>query len=419
MIIVSNKFYSFLALLLVFLSLLGFQLANTVMLPLVSSIVYRSQTISYFYRGIVFVVSFILIVTTPSEKKIPLDRKAIVIYVIFMLIYFSRILIDIFIKDIYILPEFRQTIIQYVFIAMIPSIWATTRCARYIDYERLNRWLMWGGVLLLTAMVLNQNTLIAIEYDETVRARGGGGEGTISFGHTCVTLFIIFLSWIACHKNEKRLWNTVLVLLMLLSFVFMLRAGSRGPLVTFVVVILFLLFSRMKNKILGLLISLIVISLVWVNMATIIGWLGNISPMMEERMAATMYEDDSSGRDILYKAAIDIFLQNPIFGKQFLLNNGTYSHNSILDVMMGLGFCGVLIWIYLIWKDVKLTYHHVFNKTSLMIIGLLSIQSIFKGFLSGAMYMDNGLAVCMIIILSIITDDYEEEEVEEDYEKND
>jgi O-antigen ligase len=132
-----------------------------------------------------------------------------------------------------------------------------------------------------------------------------------------------------------------------------------------------------------------------------------------------MYEDDSSGRDILYKEAIDIFLQNPIFGKQFLLNNGTYSHNSILDVMMGLGFCGVLVWIYLIWKDVKLTYHHVFNKTSLMIIGLLSIQSIFKGFLSGAMYMDNGLAVCMIIILSIITDDYEEEEVEEDYEKND
>ena len=416
MIVVSNKFYSFLALLLVFLSLLGFQLANTVMLPLVSSIVNQSQTVSYFYRGVVFVVSFILIVATPSEKKNPLDRKATIIYLVFMLIYFTRILIDIFINDIYILPGFRPTILQYIFIAMIPSIWATSRCARYIDYERLNRWLMWGGVLLLVATVLNQNTLIAIEYDETIRAKGGGGEGTISFGHTCVSIFIIFMSWLACHKNGKQLWNTVLVLLMLLSFVIMLRAGSRGPLVTFVVVILFILFSRIKNKILGLIISFIIISVIWVNMTTIIEWLGNLSPMMEERMAATMYEDDSSGRDLLYKDAINIFLQNPIFGKQFLLNSGTYSHNSILDIMIGLGFGGVLVWIYLIWKDVKLTYHHVFNKTSLMIIGLLSVQFISKGFLSGAMYLDNGLAVCMVIILSITTDDDEEDDyVEDDY----
>jgi hypothetical protein len=49
-----------------------------------------------------------------------------------------------------------------------------------------------------------------------------------------------------------------------------------------------------------------------------------------------------------------------------------------------------------------------------MIIGLLSVQFIFKGFLSGEMYMDHGLVVCMVIILSITTYDYEEDDYEED-----
>jgi hypothetical protein len=141
-------------------------------------------------------------------------------------------------------------------------------------------------------------------------------------------------------------------------------------------------------------------------MSTILELLGRISPMMEQRMAAAMYEDDSSGRNILYKQAVDIFLQNPVFGKQFILNSGIYSHNSILDVLIGLGLIGALVWIYLLYEDLKIAYWHISQRTSLMVIGMLSLQFIMKGFLSGAIYIDNCLAICMMIVLSISKQEY-------------
>ena len=262
---------------------------------------------------------------------------------------------------------------------------------------------MIGGVVLLGVTIWSQNALIATEYNEMVRGEGNIALNSISFGHTCVTLFVIFLSWMV--YQNKRKWVGIIIGggLLVLSFVLMLRVASRGPLVTFVVVILFFLFCRTKNKLMGLIISLTLILLVWFNISTIFEWLGTISPMMEQRMAAAIFEDDSSGRDILYREAINIFLQNPILGKQFVLNNGFYSHNSILDVMIGLGFFGALVWVYLLLKNIKLGYYNVASISSLMTISLLSVQFIIKGLFSGAMYIQSELAVCMLIVLATTT----------------
>lgn len=403
MIKVSNKLYSFIALFFVFLTILGYQLVTTLLLPLSSDVEGLSHTVTYPYRAFVFLLAFFLIVTKPNDSMQASSKRLVTFYVCFMFIYFLRILIDIYVRRVYVDDSFKKTTVQYMFIAMIPSICAVVRCARHIDYEKLNQWLMIGGVVLLGITIRNQNVLIASEYDEMVRGEGNIALNSISFGQTCVTLFIIFMSWIVCHKKRKRIWTVLLVLLMVLSFVLMLRVASRGPLVTFVAVVLFFLFSRAKNKFFGLLISLIVILLVWYYMSTILEWLGSISPLMEQRMAAAIFEDDSSGRDILYREAISIFLQNPILGKQFVLNNGFYPHNSVLDVMIGLGFFGALVWVYLLLKNIKLGYYNVANKTSLMTISLLSVQFIIKGMFSGAMYTQSDLAVCMLIVLATTT----------------
>ena len=94
---VSNRFYSFIALLFVFLSLLGYQLATTVLLPMTSDGTAVSQTVTYPYRAVVFVLAFFLIVATPFEKKISSSPRVTAIYIVFMLVYFIRILVDIFV----------------------------------------------------------------------------------------------------------------------------------------------------------------------------------------------------------------------------------------------------------------------------------------------------------------------------------
>ena len=400
MIKIGDKLYSFVALFFVFFSILGYQLVTTALLPISSDVETVSHTVTYPYRALMFVLSFFLIMMTPTTMHHKHNNSVVMVYLLFMLIYFVRILIDIFVRGVYIQPGFQTTVIQYIFIAMIPSIWAIAKCAYYIDYEKLNQWLMIGGVLLLGVTVFNHNTLIASNYTEMKRSDGNLALNSIDFGHTCVTLFVIFLSWIVCHKVGKWTWKAILVFLMVLSIILMLRAASRGPLVTFLFLFLFFMFSRMKNKLIGLMISAILLTIVMLNLSSILEWLSTISPMMGQRMSATVFENDSSGRDVLYAEAFDLFFQNPIIGKQFVLNTGMYSHNSILDVMIGLGFFGVLVWIYLIWKDIKIVYKNVLNSTTLLLIGLLSLQFIIKGLFSGALYLQNDLAICMLIVLS-------------------
>lgn len=398
MIRINSRLYSFVAILYVFLSLLGYQLATTMFLPISSDAESLSHIVTYPYRIIVFISAFILIVTSPSKRVKSKNRTIVTVYTVFMVVYLIRILLDIYDRDIFVLPDFKRMVLQYMFVAMIPAIWATIRSANYIDFERLNQWLMYGGVALMLLTILNQNSLIAIEYEEMTRERSNVAMGSLNLGYSCVTCFIIFFSWLVSHKNGKRIWKIIVVFFMLVSIVVMLRAASRGPFVTFVAILLFYGFSKMKNKAFGTLIILSIGLLVWVNMSIILEWLGNISPLMEQRMAASIYEEDSSGRDNLYANAIEIFLQNPIIGKQFVLDTGFYTHNSILDVMIGLGSVGALVWLSMIWNDFKYSYQNIVNKSSLMIISLISVSSVLKSFFSGAIYYDHKLVICLMLL---------------------
>ena len=159
---VSNGFYSFIAQLYVFLSLLGYQLATTLLLPLSSDAEILSTTVTYPYRAVVFVLAFFLIVASPVNRQVQRQNRMTVLYVVFMFVYFIRILVDIFIRQIYVLPSWRSTVLQYMFIVVIPAILAMLRSVQYIDFQKLSKWMFWGGVVLLVALILNQNTLIQI-----------------------------------------------------------------------------------------------------------------------------------------------------------------------------------------------------------------------------------------------------------------
>jgi hypothetical protein len=387
----------------VFLSLLGYQLVTTMLLPLSSDAEVLSTSVTYPYRALVFVMAFFLVVASPANRQSNQNQNMTILYVIFMLVYFIRILIDIFVRQIYVVPSWRSTVLQYMFLVVIPAIFAMLRCVYYIDYQKLNRWLFWGGVVLLVMLILNQNTLIQIEYEEMTRGESNVAMGSLNLGYSCAVVSFIALSVLTGMKRSKVLHRLFVWLVLLVSFVIMLRAASRGPLVTFFAIILFFLFAKIKNKVLGAVISLLVVLILWVNLGAILSFLGSISPLMEERMLNLLVEGNSSGRDSLSAQALDLFYQNPILGKQFVLN-GFYTHNSILDVMIGLGFFGALVWVFIIIMDFKKSYQNILSKSSLMMISLLSMIYMFEHFFSGAMYISAKMAICLIIVFSVKRD---------------
>ena len=131
----------------------------------------------------------------------------------------------------------------------------------------------------------------------------------------------------------------------------------------------------------------------------IIDFIGDISPVMEYRLKASVHEGDSSGRDQIFKLALQSFWDQPFLGKQFaMFDNGDlrYSHNIILDSLMGLGVWGGGAMIYVLWSAVKTAYLSIKNNDEYFWVLLLLIQHIVFSMFSGAIYF-NGLLNMLLV----------------------
>lgn len=399
MIKVSDKFYSFLALLFVALTVFGYQIATSLFLPIMADSSSISRTVTYPYRAIMLLLAGMLIIFRPDNVVRNNNRKAALFFGGFFIIYCIRIFIDIFLFNVYVAPGFRETTISFILFSTLPSLWAAIRCAQYIDYDSLNGWFLYCSIAVLIIMVLNQNTLIQFEFNELTRMEANVAMNSISLGHMGVTLFFVFFTCFITKENGP-INKVLLIILMVLSFIIMLRAASRGPLVAFVSLFFLVIYSSLKNKILAIVVSLALLAVIWINLDSLLAFIGSISPMMEQRVSAAAFDGDDSGRSFLYANAIDIFMRNPLFGGKFVLDNGFYSHNSILDVLMGLGLFGGIAWLYLMYKDTAVSSRQIQNRSSMMIVCILSVQMLIRCMFSGAIYTNNELIVLMTIVLS-------------------
>jgi hypothetical protein len=169
--------------------------------------------------------------------------------------------------------------------------------------------------------------------------------------------------------------KTILIAIMLISFFIMLRAGSRSPVLALIVVLLFWMFARGKNMILGFSIAIAVVMLLIVFIDPILNFMGNISPVIEARLLGNQFAFFRSGGGFIN------------------------SHNIILDALMGLGLFGGILIIYILWKAVKISYILIKHNHSGFWISLVLIQQIVVSMLSGAIYSDQLINVLLIMIL--------------------
>ena len=395
---IGNKLYSFIALLFVFLTLVGYPIVTSLFLPVFSEEEAISQSVTFPFRAVVLLIAFFLIVTKPATRYTVPHRFWPSLFIGFILVYTLRILLDLYVFNVYVVPNYRVRVIQNLFLSVLPSLWAISKCAYYIDYERLNKWLVYASIILLVILSINQRSLFLVEFNEEGRMTGNVGLGSISLGQLGVTIFTIAAAWMMTRRTSFIV-KIILSLVLFFSFVIMLRAASRGPLITFFVIIIMIFISRTKNKARGLALLFIVFAVLWLNYESILHFLGQISPVMESRMFSTVNEGDTSFRNIQYANAYHLFLSNPILGAQFVTDFGLYSHNSVLDVMMGLGLIGAIVWVALIIKCFIITYQNCLSLSCITAICLLSVQNIVSGFFSGALYTNQIQIILIAMVL--------------------
>lgn len=205
-----------------------------------------------------------------------------------------------------------------------------------IDFKRVVNWIFYiGGIALVSSLFGIQQSATTSWNESDIRTGASIMLNTISFGHLGLSVAIV--AFYKMTDQCTRIFEKILaVCIMLLGAYVMLRAGSRGPLLCAFVVAFFYALSRSRYAAIGIFLAGAFGTLCFAFMKQILALIRMISPAMTTRVEATLYEGDSSGRDVLFSTYWQEICDNPLLGGH--LDLIAYSHNACFDGLLMFGF---------------------------------------------------------------------------------
>jgi len=389
--------------LIVILMVVGYQFITTLFLPVSADMDDISQQITIPYRAFTLILYLILLFLNFKYKgeDFPLELK---LYLFFWSILVLRIFYDTELRTDVHLNDTSQLWLYIVGI-IIPLMFALIKTYQYINFEISLFFIFSMAAIVLIITLFSNQTLFIGDIDEG-RQDANIALNTITFGHLGATAALLGLYiWI---KYKFHFFvRLLMILIIILGIYSMLRAGSRGPFISFFGVLFVWYVANKKNflKVFFVIVVSIVIVFIFINQ--LLDLVGYFSPIMEDRLRASIFEGDTSERNPLYEAAINHFLDNPFLGKQFAIfeqvgfyeGNGTfiYSHNIILDAFMGLGLVGGGILIYVIAVAVRIVFKNIKHRVSNYWISLILLQVLISSMFSGAIYYEPLLSGLLVL----------------------
>lgn len=370
----------------------GYDLLTTLAIPFFQSTADYSRYVTIPYRVAVLILSIFLLVCNPKDVVPFKFRGDTALLAFFWLMYAIRIPFDILTRNVYELPK----VFEFVFAICIPIFFTTVKTIPYLDIKVLSRWMFYVVIIYLGACLLNNDALITFEESEHSRIQGNVSSNSISFGHSCLSCMIVLFFSIR-NSNHRFFFKLLVYLLIALSLFFLLKAGSRGPLIAFIVILEFVIVSNRKYRFLSIVVSSFILFVLLFYYEYILQLVALISPTTSSRMLATITDSDSSGRDLLYSNAIELFLNNPFIGSKYITDYNIYSHNFVLDAFMGLGIIGGGVVLVLIIKAVIASYRLIYVNSVYAFMGLMCIQQIMLNMFSGCFYMNPTLSLLLVV----------------------
>jgi O-antigen ligase len=190
------------------------------------------------------------------------------------------------------------------------------------------------------------------------------------------------------------------ILIAIFQVAMLLLTASRGGILAFAVIaiplLIFLIFS--KNWIQSFVSILVTVMGIFV-----IGWINwDWFVALYERFQRVMLDD--SGRWEIYREALAVFLDHPLFGGGLFARidgNNVYHmyHNTFLHTLATLGILGFLGLLWQLWVQFSLLFR---QKTAAMVILIISLSGAhLHGMLDNIYYMPQFM-VLMLIMVSVV-----------------
>ncbi len=319
----------------------------------------NSTLVNIIYRTIILFSSLFIISYISLKKELKINRKSYPL-LFFLFIYLIRIIYDTLIARI----DTTHTILEiYSFFIgnIIFPIIAILIAFKYVNFESFVKFSI--STLFFSNIFMLLTYLYQIEWDITPliflkRASITGLEkGTdlinpISFSFYGGSLFLFcFFYLLIINKKSLSIKSIFLLFSSALGVLNLVLGNSRGPfLFTFIAIVgiyyYYFEFSKPSGAIVKRLsYSILFLTIFFIFISNYVS-LNSIEFGIFERLLETKeivetgQEDD---RSILFREALEMFYEQPIFGNQMNLKSLSYPHNFFLELLMSLGLIGLLL----------------------------------------------------------------------------
>lgn len=393
----QTKINIFLSTLSVILCFAGYPFVTSIFSSFMSAdIEGSSRLVTVPYRAFCCVIALLVIFLNIKEKfRLKPVLKVLIIYWVMILV---RFWIDMYYRtDIYIEPALKNKTLLLMVCILLPTI-ALMKSYRYVNLRLCLKWIY---LFLATAIVISYFSNEALQGATEERLSFNTALSSISAGH--VGLSTLILSLYLLFKGELSKFKKVLVIfIMVLSFLMWLRAGSRGPILTGLVVFAIFVFAKMKDNVRGFVVMIVIMVVGYLCLDLLMNLLKDVSPILYNRfMGKSGNQLDT--REDLYEYAINIFISHPILGKNFAIyglryGEMIYSHNAFLDSLMMLGLVGGVMFVYIVLKCVFKFIRMIRTHDRNAWIGLILLQYLMFVSVSGAFYQHIEITVGIFLL---------------------
>lgn len=382
---ISKSFYrNYLSYWIISLIIIGYPL--TALIGSITNTDNRTSSISFR----LIVISLVCIIILLSTKK-TLATRLYKPILLFYSLYLVRILYDLSYGN----NIFAYAALEYFIVTVVlPSVGAWLSIDENFQGEKLAKLLLMLGCLFLLGYALASQSgyLVNLTQTDDEQRLGLTALNPISLAQSASIITIVSVHLLI--NNPTKILKIISLLALLFAIPILIQAASRGPIVSLIVVFVWLIFSKFKQII--YIIPLLATLYLFIDFDSYA-----INRVTELFKGVDNFDQTAMERLDLQASALRDLVENPLFGKHFLDPSwgtlGNYPHNLFIESGMALGFSGLFIFIFLVFKSLKKITTTAKNQYNL--IALLFMYFLFSSLFSGSIWASDKLFMLIGILL--------------------
>ena len=371
------------------------------------AVVFNADILIILFRFLLLMLSFYCVFCTPRffPRKLFYELSP---FIFFFFMCFIRIAYDFSIDDSATMGA-RHYFIGFIFQLVIPSISFVGIVCLLKNQERIVKLLLVSlSISILMNMYLSYMDVLSVG---TYGVRWGTEKfNPISFGHSIITAWaaaISLLFYVGHLTPRKLLIGSVVTFA---AFLCIFLTGSRGPLITFILIIfIYFHFTGKILQLLGLLLLTFSLFLLSMTLLESLFFQDDISVFVDRLLNVGTKEDASSSiRLSTYSAGLEQFMNSPIFGSGFEEKTTKYYvHNIFLEALMAFGLFGGMLTIFIFLRPVIIVYKFkllkkVSDEPLLVFFFITIVQYLLGGQVSASLISANNLIPSIFALYTII-----------------